>query len=180
MSDAKENKDKNNRSGKLKKIMIALVVVSLAGGAIWYFVIRKPAGPKNLIKVSGRIEGDDATVSTKIAGRIRDIQVREGDHVKAGQLIAVIDDDQVNAREEQEQSNVQQAEARVSSAQQQIAVLTAQLEESNLGVDQAKIDAQGRVSQGEAQVAQAEAEPVTVAAEEETVHSASDSTNGNK
>jgi len=170
MSDAKENKDKNNRSGKLKKIMIALVVVSLAGGAIWYFVIRKPAGPKNLIKVSGRIEGDDATVSTKIAGRIRDIQVREGDHVKAGQLIAVIDDDQVNAREEQEQSNVQQAEARVSSAQQQIAVLTAQLEESNLGVDQAKIDAQGRVSQGEAQVAQAEAELAKAEADYNQAH----------
>jgi len=170
MSDAKENKDKNNRSGKLKKIMIALVVVSLAGGAIWYFVIRKPAGPKNLIKVSGRIEGDDATVSTKIAGRIRDIQVREGDRVKAGQLIAVIDDDQVNAREEQEQSNVQQAEARVSSAQQQIAVLTAQLEESNLGVDQAKIDAQGRVSQGEAQVAQAEAELAKAEADYNQAH----------
>ena len=155
MSDAKVNK---SNSGKLKKIIIALVIVSLAGGAIWYFVIRKPAGPKNLIKVSGRIEGDDATVSTKIAGRIREIQVREGDSVKVGQVIAVIDDDQVNAREEQEQSRVRQAEARVSSAQQQIAVLSAQLEESTIGVDQAKIDAQGRVSQAEAQVAQAEAE----------------------
>jgi len=155
MSDAKVNK---SNSGKLKKIIIALVTVSLAGGAIWYFVIRKPAGPKNLIKVSGRIEGDDATVSTKIAGRIRQIQVREGDTVKVGQVIALIDDDQVNAREEQEQSRVRQAEARVSSAQQQIAVLSAQLEESTIGVDQAKIDAQGRVSQAEAQVAQAEAE----------------------
>ena len=155
MSDAKVNK---SNSGKLKKIIIALVTVSLAGGAIWYFVIRKPAGPKNLIKVSGRIEGDDATVSTKIAGRIRQIQVREGDTVKVGQVIALIDDDQVNAREAQEQSRVRQAEARVSSAQQQIAVLSAQLEESTIGVDQAKIDAQGRVSQAEAQVAQAEAE----------------------
>ncbi len=155
MSDAKVNK---SNSGKLKKIIIALVTVTLAGGAIWYFVIRKPAGPKNLIKVSGRIEGDDATVSTKIAGRIREIQVREGDSVKVGQVIAVIDDDQVNAREEQEQSRVRQAEARVSSAQQQIAVLSAQLEESTIGVDQAKVDAQGRVSQAEAQVAQAEAE----------------------
>jgi len=167
MSDVKENK---NRSGKLKKVLVALVAVSLAGGAVWYFLIRKPAGPKNLIKVSGRIEGDDATVSTKIAGRIREIQVREGDQVKVGQVIAVIDDDQVNAREEQEQSNVQQAEARVSSAQQQVAVLTAQLEESNIGVDQAKIDAQGRVSQAEAQVAQAEAELAKAEADYNQAH----------
>lgn len=159
MSDAKENKTQTKgRAAKLMKMAIALVAVSLTGTSVWYFLIRKPADPKNLIKVSGRIEGDDATVSTKIAGRIREIQVREGDQVKVGQVIATIDDDQVNAREEQEQSKVQQAEARVLSAQQQIAVLQAQLEESNIGVDQAKVDAQGRVNQAEAQVAQAEAE----------------------
>ena len=155
---------------KLKKAVIALVVLSLAGGAVWYFLIRKPAGPKNLIKLSGRIEGDDATVSTKIAGRIREITVREGDHVKVGQLIAVIDDDQVNAREEQEESKVQQAEARLRSAQQQVSVLQAQLEESNIGVDQAKVDAQGRVSQAEAQVAQAEAELAKAEADYSQAH----------
>ena len=155
---------------KLKKAIIASIVLSLAGGAVWYFLIRKDAGPKNLIKLSGRIEGDDATVSTKIAGRIHEITVREGDHVKVGQLIAVIDDDQVNAREEQEESKVQQAEARLRSAQQQVSVLQAQLEESNIGVDQAKVDAQGRVSQAEAQVAQAEAELAKAEADYSQAH----------
>ena len=154
MSDPKINK--SNR--KPIKVVVALLVLAIAGGAVWYFVIRKPSGPANLIKVSGRIEGDDTTVATKISGRIREIQVREGDVVKAGQVIAVIDDEQVRAREQQEQSMVLQAEAKVLGAQQQIAVLTAQLEESNIGVDQARIDAQGRVSQAEAQVAHAEAQ----------------------
>jgi membrane fusion protein YbhG len=140
------------------KILLALLVLAIAGGAIWYFLIRTPPAPRNLIKLSGRIEGDDTTVSTKVAGRIREIQVREGDQVKAGQVIALIDDEQVRAREEQERSNVLQAEARVLAAQQQIAVLNAQLEESKIGVDQARVDAQGRVSQAEAQVAHAEAQ----------------------
>ena len=153
MSDSKEKKIK-----KLMKVGLAVVVLTAAGTGIWYFLIRTPATPKNLIKVSGRIEGDDATVSTKIAGRLRDIQVREGDHVRAGQLLAVIDDEQVRAREEQERSLVLQAEARVLGAQQHIAVLNAQLDESNLGVEQARVDAQGRVSQAEAQVAHAEAQ----------------------
>ena len=153
MSDQTSRKAK-----KVLKPIVALLVLSIAGGAIWYFFIRTPAVPKNLIKLSGRIEGDDTTVSTKIAGRIREIQVREGDQVKAGQVIALIDDEQVRAREQQEQSNVLQAEARVLAAQQQIAVLNAQLEESNIGVDQARVDAQGRVSQAEAQVAHAEAQ----------------------
>ena len=149
------NKTKNR---KPIKILIALVLISIAGGAVWYFLIRTPAAPHNLIKLSGRIEGDDTTVATKIPGRIREITVREGDQVKAGQVIAMIDDEQVRAREQQEQSNVMQAEARVLSAQQQIAVLNAQLDESNIGVDQARVDAQGRVSQAEAQVAHAEAQ----------------------
>ena len=150
-----ETKFKNR---KPLKILVVLLVLSIAGGAIWYFLIRTPPAPRNLIKLSGRIEGDDTTVSTKIAGRIREIHVREGDQVKAGQVIALIDDEQVRAREEQERSNVLQAEARVLSAQQQIAVLNAQLEESNIGVDQARVDAQGRVSGAEAQVAHAEAQ----------------------
>jgi HlyD family secretion protein len=143
---------------KLKKLILALLVVSLSGAAVWYFLIRKPTGPSNVIKVSGRIEGDDATVAAKIGGRIREIQVREGDRVKAGQVIALIDDEQVRAREDQERAKVAQAEARVMSAQQQLAVLSAQLDESTIGVEQAKTDAQGRVSQAEAQVAHAEAQ----------------------
>src|SRR5262245_9519333 len=145
-------------SKKILKPIAALLVLVIAGGAIWYFLIRTPPTPHNLLKLSGRIEGDDTTVATKVAGRIREIKVREGDQVKAGQVLAVIDDEQIRAREQQEQSNVLQAEARVLAAQQQIAVLNAQLEESNIGVDQARIDAQGRVSQAEAQVAHAEAQ----------------------
>ena len=154
MSDPKVNQSKR----KPVKFVIALLVLLVAGGAVWYFFIRKPATPHNLIKLSGRIEGDDTTVATKIPGRIREIHVREGDEVKAGQVVAVIDDEQIRAREQQEQSTVTQAEARVLAAQQQIAVLNAQLEESNIGVDQARVDAQGRISQAEAQVAHAEAE----------------------
>ena len=165
MSDSQTKKTKNGAAKKRAKVVVALLVLAIAGTAVWYFLIRTPSGPQNVIKVSGRIEGDDATVSAKVAGRIREINVREGDQVKAGQVIALIDDEQVQAREEQQQSLVREAEARVLSAQQQIAVLNAQLEESNIGVDQARVDAQGRVSQAEAQVAHAEAELVKAEAD---------------
>jgi HlyD family secretion protein len=165
MSDSQTKKTKNGAAKKRAKVVLALLVLAVAATAVWYFLIRKPAGPQNLIKVSGRIEGDDATIAAKVAGRIREIHVREGDQVKVGQVIAVIDDEQVRAREEQQQSLVRESEARVMSAQQQIAVLNAQLEESNIGVDQARVDAQGRVSQAEAQVAHAEAELVKAEAD---------------
>ena len=77
--------------------------------------------------------------------------------MRSGDVIAILDDDQVRAREDAAKSAVQQAEARVSSSQQQISVLRAQEQGSSLSVDQSKIDAEGRVSQARAQVAAAEA-----------------------
>lgn len=146
---------------KLKKIVRAVVfltVFAVAGFLIWRYVFSVPAVPPNVINVSGRIEGDDSVVASKTSGRIREISVREGDEVKAGQLIAVLDDEQVRAREEQAGSAARVAEAQVLRAEQQVAVLEAELEQSRLGMDQSRLDAEGRVRQAEAQVAAAEAQ----------------------
>jgi HlyD family secretion protein len=146
---------------RLKKIIRPLVILLLvltAGYSVWRIFLRKPDVPPNIVQVTGRVEGDDAAIAAKTAGRIRDINVREGDQVTAGQIIATLDDDQLKAREEAAQSAVQQAEAREQRAVQQIAVLRAQLDQAQLSVTQARADAQGRVHQAEAQVAQAEAQ----------------------
>jgi membrane fusion protein YbhG len=71
--------------------------------------------------VSGRIEGDDSAVGPKIGGRILDIPVREGDAVPAGAVIALLDDTQVRAREQQAEAMVRQAEARMAAAEAQLA-----------------------------------------------------------
>jgi HlyD family secretion protein len=150
----------NNGKGSAKKfIRRALIVVLLAGAAFafWVRFIRSPSQPKNVVSVSGRIESDDSAVASKVAGRIREITVREGDLVKAGQLIAVLDGDQIVAREEQARFALQQAQSRLKWSNQQIGVLNQQLNQSKLTIDQSKLDAQGRVRQAEAQLASAEA-----------------------
>jgi len=149
------NDAKKNRA---KKIVRATLAVALLGGlSTWWFYFRQPAAPKEVIAVSGRIESDDAVVAAKTSGRVREITVREGDLVKAGQIIAVLDDDQIKARVDQARSGVEQSEAKLQGARRQIAVLQAQLEQSRLGVNQARTDAEGRVSQAQAHVAEAEA-----------------------
>jgi HlyD family secretion protein len=145
-------------------IVAVVVILGLAGFAVWRFVLAPPALPPGVLAVSGRIEGDDSAVAAKTSGRIREISVREGDRVEAGQVIAVLDDEQIRAREQQAMAAVRQAEARVRLAQHQIAVLDEQLQQSRLGVGQARGDAEGRVNEAEgklaatdAQLAQAEA-----------------------
>jgi HlyD family secretion protein len=125
---------------------------------IWRGFFANPKVPENIVTVSGRIEGDDSAVAPKTAGRIVEIRVREGDTVKAGDVIALLDDAQIRAREEQAKAAVDAAESRVRTANDQIAVYQQQLQQNDLQTEQSKVDAGGRVKQAEAEVAAAESE----------------------
>jgi HlyD family secretion protein len=139
-------------------IVAVVVILGLAGFAVWRFVLAPPALPPGVLAVSGRIEGDDSAVAAKTSGRIRQISVREGDSLEAGQVIAMLDDEQIRAREQQAMAAVRQAEARARLSQHQIAVLEEQLQQSRLGVGQARADAEGRVNEAEGRLAAAEAQ----------------------
>jgi len=140
-------------------LVVAVVGVAIAGAFLaWRTFFAVPPLPPGVIAVSGRIEGDDSAIAAKTSGRIREITVREGDHVEAGQVIAVLDDAQIRAREQQSEAAVRQAQARVRISKHQIAVLSEQLKQSELGVEQSRADAQGRVSEAEARLAAAEAQ----------------------
>jgi HlyD family secretion protein len=139
-------------------IIGVVAALGLAGFAVWRLVLAPPAVSPGVLAVSGRIEGDDSAVAAKTSGRIREITVREGDRVEVGQVIAVLDDEQIRAREQQAMAAVRTAEARVRLAQHQIAVLDEQLRQSRLGVGQSRADAEGRVNEAEGKLAAADAQ----------------------
>jgi membrane fusion protein YbhG len=145
-------------SDRRRRVLVVLVVLGLVGFALWRLVLARPTVTPDVIAVSGRIEGDDSAVAAKTSGRIREITVREGDEVEAGQVIALLDDEQIRAREQQAEAAVRQAEARVRLSQHQITVLNEQMRQSEIGVDQARSDAQGKVSEAEGRLAAAEAQ----------------------
>jgi len=138
--------------------LLFLVVLVGAAYLIWRLFFAGTTGPENVIALSGRIEGDPASVAAKLSGRILEIKVREGDTVNAGDVIAVLDDEQLRAREEQARAAVSDAEAKAEASRAQIAVLQEQLRQSELLTEQARVDAQGRVHQAENEVVAAEAE----------------------
>jgi len=145
--------------GRRRVVLVAaLVVLALIGVGIWRVFFAGAGLPPGVLGVSGRIEGDDAAVSAKLAGRIREITVREGDHVQAGQVLAVLDDAQIRAREQQSEAMVRQAEARLRLSRHQVTVLGEQLRQSEIGVGQARADAEGRVNEAEGRLAAAEAQ----------------------
>jgi HlyD family secretion protein len=133
-------------------------VLGVAAFFIWRGFFASPKVPDNLVVLSGRLEGDDSAVAAKITGRLLEVRVREGETVKAGDVIAVIDADQMQARQDQARAALAGAEARSAAARDQIAVLQQQLDQNELTGEQAKTDAAGRVHQAEASVAAAESD----------------------
>ncbi|HLY20237.1 MAG TPA: HlyD family efflux transporter periplasmic adaptor subunit [Bryobacteraceae bacterium] len=147
------------QAGRARTVAILIVLLlAIASVTLWRVVLAKPRGPGNVITLSGRIEGDDSAVSGKATGRLLEIRVREGDLVKAGDVIAVLDDTQVRARVEMAQATLVQTEAKLQWAHRQISVLEDQLRQNAAETGQSKLDANGRVDQAQAQLAAAEAD----------------------
>lgn len=124
------------RSRRPLIILLVLVALGTAGYFVWKRFFAVPPVPDSIVVLSGRIEGDDSAVSPKTTGRILEIRFREGDSVNAGDVIAVLDDQQVHAREEQANAALQEALARSRAAQEQINVLQEQLREGEAEVAQ--------------------------------------------
>lgn len=140
-------------------LVLALIIITVAVSAfaVWRLFFAAAEVSESVIALSGRIEGDDSVIAPKIAGRIVEIRFREGDSVKAGDTIAVLDDEQLKAREQQGRAAVAASEARERAARSQFSTLQEQLRQSAIQTEQAKTDAAGRVSQAEAELASAEA-----------------------
>jgi HlyD family secretion protein len=73
-----------------KRIPIILLVIAIGVGAWWYWHWRN-ASHGDRILVSGNLELTQVDISFKMAGRVIDRKVTEGDWVKRGDLIATLD-----------------------------------------------------------------------------------------
>ena len=113
---------------------MALLLITAAGviGWLWWHErqIQLPAG---IAYGNGRLEADEIDIDTKFAGRIAKLFVDEGDMVRAGQVLAMMDTRDIEASLKKSQALVSQAERSLDEAksnliQQQTQVKFAQQE----------------------------------------------------
>lgn len=72
-----------------KKIIILLILLLLVGLSI-FFLMKKPEN-KNELELYGNIEIRQVDLSFQVSGQISQMLKEEGDHVKKGELLAVLD-----------------------------------------------------------------------------------------
>ncbi|HXX82991.1 MAG TPA: HlyD family efflux transporter periplasmic adaptor subunit [Casimicrobiaceae bacterium] len=99
------------------------VVVLLigAGGLGWYLM--QPKGlPEGFASSNGRIEATEIDVATKLPGRLKDIYVKEGELVKAGQVVAQMDVETLEAQRAEARAKLDQATHAVATNQAEVNV----------------------------------------------------------
>lgn len=96
-----------------------IAVAALAAVAVAYFSWQRlTAGdlPEGIAKGNGRIEAVEIDISTKTAGRIKEIVADEGDFVTIGQVLARMDTDQLEAQRRQAEAQLRRAMIGVETA----------------------------------------------------------------
>lgn len=83
--------------------------------------------PEDIAFGNGRIEAVQVDISTKIAGRVKEVIAKEGDLVRPGQTVAKIDVAQLQAQYLRAEADIASARSNVAAARASIAQAKAQL-----------------------------------------------------
>jgi HlyD family secretion protein len=144
---------------KRKIIIPILLAVVLVGGVVYYKAVTQPRP----IVLTGIVTTNEVIASSQIQGQLAQILVKEGDLVKPGQLLAVINPQELRAdesyylhsqrgtaaqvseaeaalkfQEEQTRDQIKQAEAALAAAQAQAEEAKADLELNRLNYQRTK------------------------------------------
>ena len=113
----------SSSASSLKKFIWPVAIAGLLFFAWSGWQKLASAGPGDgFISGNGRIEATEVNISTKLAGRIDDILVDEGDFVTAGQPLASMQLDTLQAQRDEAVASLHQAETNVAAAEAQVAL----------------------------------------------------------
>jgi membrane fusion protein (multidrug efflux system) len=139
--------ESNNKRLKVYIPLALVILMVLAGAFYWYRDYRR-----FITTDDAHVDADNVSVGSKILGRISAIYADEGDVVKQGSLLAVIDSSDIFAQRNQtvaaraqSQANLVQAEVKYSSDQKSIKVTEIALERVTDDLARAKSQVEGGV-----------------------------------
>lgn len=145
-------------SRRISIIIVALVLAGVLGFGAWT-VLFKPSDlpPDGFSRGNGRIEADMVDISPRLAGRVAEIRVREGDLVAAGDVLTVMDTTELRTQLARAEAAVASAEAAVGVAAAHVTEAAARLALTQSEQDRAEaLMARNVVSQEELEIRRTE------------------------
>ncbi|MGN5594349.1 HlyD family secretion protein [Stutzerimonas nitrititolerans] len=105
----------------LRRILMIAAVLAVVALLAWLEM--RPSGlGEGFASGNGRIEATEIDVATKLAGRVVEINVDEGDFVQPGQVLARMDTEVLQAQLKQAEAQVRQAENAILTARALVAM----------------------------------------------------------
>ncbi|XOT95077.1 HlyD family secretion protein, partial [Alcaligenes pakistanensis] len=113
-----------SKQSSLKKNLVpVLIIAGVLGLGWWAWQKMSNTGPGDgFVSGNGRIEATEIDISTKFAGRIQSIAAHEGDFVKEGDVLAIMQQDSLEAARDEAVAGLRQAENNVAASQAQVAL----------------------------------------------------------
>jgi HlyD family secretion protein len=124
------------------KRVVSVIVVAVAATVLYFTVFRHRAADADLA-ASGTVEATEAALGFQLAGRIQQVEPHEGDLVKAGQELAILDRTELQARRAQAKAQYAAAAALLTELQRGArSEERAQAQQAAKAADQRLADAQ--------------------------------------
>jgi RND family efflux transporter MFP subunit len=145
----------------IRTLVRRLIRLAILAGVVFglYFFGRAylwPPEDRSTIKVVGMIEAPEVNITSRIAGRIKQLDLLEGDHVTKGQVVARIEDIDLRNQLAKSQADLAHAEANLAQAKRDL-VRNETLANANVIATKTRDDAITSVQQDEADVLSAQA-----------------------
>jgi HlyD family secretion protein len=98
-------------SNSSKKLLTIAALIVLISGISWYawHTAQSERIPAGVASGNGRIEATEYDIATKLAGRVLSVAAQEGDMVEAGQVLATMDTDDLQAQLREAQAGLREA-----------------------------------------------------------------------
>jgi HlyD family secretion protein len=136
-----------------KLILVTVAVAVVGGGIIAWLILSKPALPPGFAASNGRLEAKQVDIATKYQGRIAEVLADEGDTVDAGQIVARMDTQPLEAQLRNAEAKIREEEDNQRTAQADVVVKQAEFTYADKQYKRSKeLVSGGAVSQQEADV----------------------------
>ena len=97
-------------------ILIIVLVLAVVGGGVAWYMLSRPKLPAGFAGGNGRLEATEVYVSAKYPGRIKEVLFDEGATVEAGQVVARMDVEPLEAQLRQAQAEIVAAQDRAATS----------------------------------------------------------------
>jgi len=118
-----------------RKLLMAGAAVAVLAGAAWYGFDYWTVGRYLVSTDDAYVKADNTTVAPKVSGYLHEVLVGDNEHVRAGQVLARIDQRDFNVALDQARADVAAAHAAIVSKQAQLGVQQAVIDAARATVD---------------------------------------------